>query len=70
MLYRAGEEITPSSAPSVPHVIVNVGFLYRERYYIDVEVDVFDSPEGEVIKTFDDMVERAKVVIDEREDVD
>lgn len=69
-LYRAGEEITSSSAPSVQHVTVTAGFLYRERYYIDVKVDVFDSPQEAVRATFDALVECAKAVVNEREDVD
>lgn len=69
-LYRAGEELTSSSAPSVQHVTVTAGFLYRERYYIDVKVDVFDSPQEAVRATFDALVNCAKVVVNKREGVD
>jgi hypothetical protein len=70
MLYTIEDQKNPDSVPSVPHVIVDGVFLYRGRYYIDVEVDVFDSPERDVRKTFDELVRCAKAVVDKREDVD
>lgn len=69
-LYRAGEDITPSSVPSVPHVIVNGVSLYRGKYYIAVNVEVFDRLKNDVINTFDELVNCAKAVIDEREGFD
>jgi hypothetical protein len=70
MEYTKEDKKKPDPVPSVPHVCVFSVFLYRERYYIAVDVDVFDSPKDAVINTFDELVKCAKAVVDEREGVD
>jgi hypothetical protein len=70
MLYTIEDLEKPDPVPSVYHVILDGVFLYRERYYIEVKVEVFDRPVDAVINTFDELVNCAKAVVDEREGVD
>ncbi|NQE52868.1 hypothetical protein C5S29_04675 [ANME-1 cluster archaeon GoMg3.2] len=63
MLYSIEDLENPEPVPSVYHVIVDGVFLYSERYYIEVNVVVFDSPKEAVTATFDELVGCAKAVI-------
>ena len=63
MLYSIEDLENPEPVPSVYHVIVDGVFLYSERYYIEVNVEVFDRPKNAVINTFDELVGCAKAVI-------